>query len=1263
MIEDGTIHKERYVSISGVDVSDYVIELSVDEKKRGIRDGEVTFNSDINDILNVKNGQDIDIRIGPVEEGSPGIERRKLHGIITNIKEEAGLISINCSDYLWKATGETILRIYSIEGEPYKENANTNSDFESRGEFNNTVASLDEIRLDPSETSGTYIYTFFLKNQHNFDIIQILNSITFDIEQNPPTTTVNVEYSIDEGNSWHSFTSGESLNLDCSMIKLKFTLTSTTVGVTPKVNSFRILYNNFLGDVYKIFSDMCHTAGLNTSKNNVQFTNYKIPLMVADNIACFEKMSEIAGIFDWDLHFDSVNDMVCLSDSDLYSIYDETLKIGENVTNLPNYTDDLYLTINEVEMQGVTTYPSYQQVFDYSVVGALTELRLIDPVTERSLGPLGDYVQVVRNSIIESPNNYLINKDDATITLNNAIVSGEVVIVNFTIPELINIVVNDKESINENTKRKLVVPVRDVLTEEDALERGLSILEYGRNSFKRISLDSLNIFNLSCRNKVNFIDPFMNKSFFNLNVQSIKWQFPSPQDKISIGDINFNYERFMIKVEERIRALERKYKEGITLTENIYDLQDSYLALEDLEIQEFEMNNVQSTDFLVCMETFSVKGEGADGGNEFDQYAGWRNSDNVKTGTDYASSGLIYGDNIGDIKTQYLKMTNFGFSIPDNAVITGIEVELTRMASHKSEEDYSRCVRDYNLTLTKNGKQVFWSAFTEEDRNQKWETTDQVKYYGGDGHLWGDTWTPAEIRSRLFGVMLSVRVQNGSSGTDVTAQVKFLRVKIYYKTYKNIVEEDCKLALDLETSPLSGNIVRDLSPESNDGELRINATAYYPFNGNANDESVNSNNLTAVTSGAGELNLATDHLGNSNNVYDFVTNSTSHITDFAYFVPTTNITLSANSTISFWHYTRTVASEYTGGNAYLNGRSGFFGLSTDDHDSCIGWEKSDGTMMIQDQTGTTLVPSVGLLLNTWQHITITIDASRVVRVYVNGVGTGVSGTLVDDIVFDRIGIGYGNLNHDGLLDDILVLQTTRLSDDEVLNLYNVTSVHKLDKPLVTKTDSDGNTITGYELVKAIHSINPNKAIIPNATEMSLYFETMPIDTHPNSRTDIFIDAPWCGINNSATGGQINFYHQASLNYYGSIQSVKWNKLNKILITYSATSGELRFYMDNILTRTVTGLSGATTSSSNIAIGWRNTSDGQDGLNHTFSKPLIFDRVLTEQERDKIFEGTLKIDNDPKTRIKRVYKWTNFNDLDNGTKDANIKITDGVIEFD
>ncbi|HJS20460.1 MAG TPA: Ig-like domain-containing protein, partial [Anaerolineales bacterium] len=117
--------------------------------------------------------------------------------------------------------------------------------------------------------------------------------------------------------------------------------------------------------------------------------------------------------------------------------------------------------------------------------------------------------------------------------------------------------------------------------------------------------------------------------------------------------------------------------------------------------------------------------------------------------------------------SQNLDMTNFGFSIPTDATINGISVEMNRWASAGN-------VSDDTVQLFKAGSLV------GEDKaaDGNWDTvTSTVVTYGGASDLWGTTWTPAEINASDFGVTLDLK-RGGSNPR--TANVDYVRITVTY---------------------------------------------------------------------------------------------------------------------------------------------------------------------------------------------------------------------------------------------------------------------------------------------------------------------------------------------------------------------------------------------------------------------------------------------------------------------------------------------------
>ncbi|MFI5203868.1 MAG: hypothetical protein ACHQF2_05175 [Flavobacteriales bacterium] len=97
--------------------------------------------------------------------------------------------------------------------------------------------------------------------------------------------------------------------------------------------------------------------------------------------------------------------------------------------------------------------------------------------------------------------------------------------------------------------------------------------------------------------------------------------------------------------------------------------------------------------------------------------------------------------NCCDANTNCLKVSNFGFTIPLTATITGITVRIEKRASAGA------IIQDNGLMLVKAGVEVGSSLATAAN----WPFSDTYVVYGGCSNLWGTTWTPAEINAVGFG--------------------------------------------------------------------------------------------------------------------------------------------------------------------------------------------------------------------------------------------------------------------------------------------------------------------------------------------------------------------------------------------------------------------------------------------------------------------------------------------------------------------------------
>lgn len=132
----------------------------------------------------------------------------------------------------------------------------------------------------------------------------------------------------------------------------------------------------------------------------------------------------------------------------------------------------------------------------------------------------------------------------------------------------------------------------------------------------------------------------------------------------------------------------------------------------------------------------------------------------------------------GGLPTQYLKATNFGFTIPGPAQILGIEVFVERRSG-------LGLVSDERARIVKGG--VIGTA--ERALPGTWPTSDATATYGNPSDLWGETWTPADINSSGFGFALSV-----DDGVDVAA-VDHISISVTFSLCASAPAGGCRTAL------------------------------------------------------------------------------------------------------------------------------------------------------------------------------------------------------------------------------------------------------------------------------------------------------------------------------------------------------------------------------------------------------------------------------------------------------------------------------------
>ena len=141
----------------------------------------------------------------------------------------------------------------------------------------------------------------------------------------------------------------------------------------------------------------------------------------------------------------------------------------------------------------------------------------------------------------------------------------------------------------------------------------------------------------------------------------------------------------------------------------------------------------------------------------------WQNPDNAKI-EDGNTSYIIE-----PAYTQYLKATNFGFSVPSGATIDGIEVGVKRKSS-----DAGYWILDYSVKLVKSDGGFSVANRANTDPGQ-WSTTLTYAFYGGSSDLWGESWTSSDINNSNFGIAFSV-----DGYDEPSLEVDHIQIKVYY---------------------------------------------------------------------------------------------------------------------------------------------------------------------------------------------------------------------------------------------------------------------------------------------------------------------------------------------------------------------------------------------------------------------------------------------------------------------------------------------------
>ena len=154
----------------------------------------------------------------------------------------------------------------------------------------------------------------------------------------------------------------------------------------------------------------------------------------------------------------------------------------------------------------------------------------------------------------------------------------------------------------------------------------------------------------------------------------------------------------------------------------------------------------------------------------------WSNTDNVKVSDD--NDATISGHGIGYTSDELL-VTNFGFSIPDNATIIGVEVRAESRTD--TNKPGGNGIRFFNYYGSVGGFFLFYNGSNIGDKysNGIYFTTVETQLSaGGSTSMWGYAITPAIVNHSTFGFSGKVTWNMFGSGT---AELDNMQMKIYYE--------------------------------------------------------------------------------------------------------------------------------------------------------------------------------------------------------------------------------------------------------------------------------------------------------------------------------------------------------------------------------------------------------------------------------------------------------------------------------------------------
>lgn len=193
-----------------------------------------------------------------------------------------------------------------------------------------------------------------------------------------------------------------------------------------------------------------------------------------------------------------------------------------------------------------------------------------------------------------------------------------------------------------------------------------------------------------------------------------------------------------------------------------------------------------------------------------------------------ASASTSTGNITSTTPSNYLKVTNFGFSIPTGSVIQGIVFTVSRSSTvNKGNRAIDNAVR-----VVKGGT----IGSTDNSNGSNWATT--PVNYGTTAYLWGDSWTAADVNSTGFGLAISAK-SNGANAIVGTISA-FITATITYQAPPNAPSQDAPAdtATDVSLTPTFTMTATDPESDALNYEVEIYSNSGCTTVVQTNDQSV-----------------------------------------------------------------------------------------------------------------------------------------------------------------------------------------------------------------------------------------------------------------------------------------------------------------------------------------------------------------------------------------------------------------------------------------